>query len=178
LLFIVPNSQLFPVSKITSLKKLLFIIHNLSSITKTVVLATGVFDLLHSEHRKFLKKAKEQGEILLVGVETDARVRKLKGLGRPVWDLAKRLKEISKPAFVDFAFPLPEKFDKPEDHEKLIAQLKPDILAVSASTPNLKAKKKLIEKYGGKLKVVLPYNPKVSTTKIISSLFPAASGKQ
>jgi len=163
--------------QITSLKNLFAIRHS-QLVAKTIVLATGVFDLLHSEHKKFLKKAKEQGDVLLVGAETDARVRKLKGSGRPVWDLAKRLEEITKLPFVDFAFPLPEKFDRSENHEKLIAQLKPDVLAVSASTPNLKAKKNLVEKYGGKLKVVLPYNPKVSTTKIISSPFPAASGKR
>lgn len=155
-------------SQITSLKKLHAICHELQANNK-VVLATGVFDLLHSEHKKFLKKAKEQGDILLVGVETDERVKKLKGQDRPVWKLAKRLKQIAKFPFVDHVFALPQKFDKPENHEELIAQLKPDILAVSANTPNQQEKKKIMQKYAGKAKVVLPYNPKISTTKIINN---------
>jgi len=155
-------------SQITSLKKLLATNYQLLT-TKTIVLVTGVFDLLHSEHQKFLKKAKSQGDILLVGLETDRRVKKLKGPARPVWKLKKRLKEIAKLPFIDYAFPLPEKFDQPEDHEKLISQLKPNILAVSVNTPNLDAKKKLLEKYNGKLKIVLPHNSKISTTKIINN---------
>lgn len=163
--------------QIISLKKLPAIRHALHANNK-VVLATGVFDLLHSEHQKFLQKAKQQGDILLVGLESDQRVRKLKGRGRPVWKLAKRMKQIAKLDFVDYVFPLPEKFDQPEDHEKLIAQLKPNILAVSVSTPNQEEKKQIMQKYGGKLKVVLPYNSKVSTTKIFQASRPGLAELQ
>src|SRR3990172_12032671 len=56
------------------------------SLGKKIVLVTGVFDLLHDEHRNFLKVAKKAGDFLIVGLESDTRVRALKGVGRPVHD--------------------------------------------------------------------------------------------
>ena len=50
---------------------------------KKIVLATGCFDILHPAHLEFLALAKEQGDVLIVGLETDARVRQLKGKDRP-----------------------------------------------------------------------------------------------
>ena len=131
------------------------------------VLATGVFDLLHSEHKKFLKVAKAEGDVLVIGLETDERVKRIKGTNRPVWSLKKRLLKMSKIAVVDYVFCLPKEFDKISDHESLIAQIKPDILAVSKHTPHLANKRRLLKKYGGKLKIVLPCNPKISTSKLI-----------
>jgi rfaE bifunctional protein nucleotidyltransferase chain/domain len=134
---------------------------------QTIVLATGVFDLLHTEHKKFLQAAKGMGDSLFVGVETDVRVKHLKGSGRPNWPLAQRLKKLAGFPAVDYVFALPEQFDQEEDHERFMAALKPDVLAVSSHTPHQDVKKRLVEKYGGKLKVVLEYNSKVSTTAIL-----------
>jgi len=136
---------------------------------KTVVLVTGVFDLLHQEHQKFLQAAKNKGDFLLVGVETDARVKKLKGKNRPIWKLDKRLKELTKVKAVDYVFSLPSQFDKLKAHEALIAQIKPDILAISSHTPHQEVKKDLVKKYGGELLVVLSHNPEVSTTKLVTT---------
>lgn len=134
-----------------------------------VVLVTGCFDILHAEHRKLLVAAKKLGGRLLVGVETDARIRRLKGPGRPVNSLADRLANLQQWRIADEVFALPEKFDEPEDYEKLIADLRPDILAVSQSTPFMTNKKELMPKYGGKVVVVLPHNPNISTTKMLES---------
>lgn len=134
---------------------------------KTKVLVTGCFDVLHSQHRKLLKAAKKQGDILLVGLESDARVRKLKGSHRPLNPLKLRLKNLQALNIADFCFPLPKKFSKNHHHQALIKKLRPDILAISSHTPNQKAKRTIIEKYGGKIKVVLKHNPKLSTTKLI-----------
>jgi len=134
---------------------------------KTTVLVTGVFDLLHQEHKNFLNQAKKQGDILIIGIESDKRVSKLKGKNRPINNLQTRIKNLAQWGIVDKIFPLPEKFNTTKDHEKLISQLRPNILAVSSNTPNLSAKRRLIEKYNGQLKIVLPYNPKFSTTKMI-----------
>jgi cytidyltransferase-like protein len=133
------------------------------------VLATGVFDVLHSEHKKFLKAAKKQGDILWVGLETDARVRKLKGPGRPVNPLTIRLQNLRQLKIADKVFALPEKFSSSADHRALIKRIGPDILAVSAHSPNLVAKKKIMEDLGGRLRIVLPKNPKISTTKLLQS---------
>ena len=58
---------------------------------QTTVLATGVFDVLHIEHIRFLAAAKQQGDRLIVGVESDVRVRAMKGPGRPLHDEQVRL---------------------------------------------------------------------------------------
>lgn len=155
-------------TKIISLKQLLATRDTLFS-NKTSVLATGIFDLLHSEHKKFLKAAKKQGDILLVGLESDFRVRQLKGSSRPINPIDIRLKNLAQWGIADYLFPLSEKFSAPQDHQQLISQLKPDILAVSSHTPNLHAKKKIIEHYGGKIQIVLPHNPKISTSQLINS---------
>jgi len=134
---------------------------------KTIVLVTGVFDVLHSEHQKFLIKAKQQGDILLIGLESDIRVKQLKGSHRPINPINIRLKNLADLNITDYVFSLPQKFNLKKDHQNLIKQIKPHILAISSRTPNQPLKKKILEKYGGKIKVVLPHNPKVSTTRLI-----------
>ncbi len=131
------------------------------------VLATGVFDVLHAEHKKLLRAAKNLGGRLLVGVETDDRVKQLKGQDRPVNPLTVRLQNLKRLKIADEVFALPEKFATERDHAALIAQIKPDILAVSSSTPNLDSKRRIMKRFGGRVVVVLPFNPKVSTTKML-----------
>lgn len=133
-----------------------------------VVLATGVFDLFHQEHQNFLDKAKANGDVLIVGLECDARVRAMKGEGRPVWDQEKRLQVLRGYDAVDGAFILPENFGQREEIESLMSQIHPDILAVSSHTPYLDRKQVMAEKYGGKLVIVHQHNPQVSTTKLLA----------
>jgi len=156
-------------SKIISLSDLTSILPKLKKLNKVTILATGVFDFLHQEHKKFLNQAKKQGDILLVGLESDQRVSQLKGKNRPLNNLQARLKNLAKWGIADYIFPLPQKFNTSKDHQKLISQLRPHILAVSSNTPNLPAKRQLIEKYNGKIKIVLKHNPNISTTKIIKT---------
>jgi len=137
--------------------------------TTTKVLVTGVFDVLHIEHQNFLKAAKAQGDKLYVGLEPDARVKKLKGSGRPINNLKTRIKNIKNLKLADRVFALPSNLDTKQGREVFIKTLKPDILAVSASTPNLTEKRRIIKLIGGQVKVVHPHNPKVSSSKIIQS---------
>ena len=133
-----------------------------------LVLATGVFDILHEEHRLFLEKAKQLGDVLLVGIESDARVRKMKGEGRPINPAQTRRANLMGWQLADGVFILPEQFDKPEDHEALIALLRPNFLAVSSHTLHQDNKKAVLEKYGGQLVVVHDHNPAVSTSQILA----------
>ena len=132
-----------------------------------VILATGCFDILHSEHLKFLRAAKKQGDILLVGLETDTRVRQLKGPGRPVNPLLLRLKNLQQLGIADQVFALPKQFNDLNHFTALINQIKPDILAVSSSTPNLPIKRQIMKRFGGRVIIVLPHNPRISTTKML-----------
>ena len=136
---------------------------------QTKVLVTGVFDVLHQEHINFLKAAKLEGDVLVVGLESDQRVKKLKGSSRPINPINLRLKNIRQLGIANKVFALPEKFNQPKEHLALLNQIKPDILAVSSHTPNLSAKRRLLNQIGGKVKVVHLENPELSTSKMIKS---------
>ena len=134
-----------------------------------VVLATGVFDILHVEHLRFLKRAKKQGDVLFVGIERDRRVRQLKGKGRPINPEMQRAQVLSALKSVDCVFLLPADMESQAERESVIQKLKPDIYAVSANTPFLQEKEKIIKKFAGELKVVHQHKPRISTTKIIAA---------
>ena len=134
------------------------------------VLVTGVFDILHKEHVKFLKKAKALGEELVIGIESDKRVREIKGKGRPVNSQEVRKKNLEKLGLADRVLILPEEFSQPTDHLKFLKKIKPDILAVSSHTAHQKEKAQLMRLVGGRLMVVHKHNLEVSTTKIIDKL--------
>lgn len=136
---------------------------------KVLVLVTGCFDLLHQAHRAFLEAAKKKGNILIVGLEQDQRVRELKGPGRPVQNLMKRAKSLAELDCVDYIFSLPANFSEIGEQEGLIAKIRPDILAVSENTPFIDKKEEIVKKYGGKVLIVLPFNPTLSTTKLLKN---------
>ena len=134
---------------------------------KQIVLATGVFDILHQEHSNFLKKAKAIGDYLIVGVESDVRVRHMKGESRPVNSQAVRIKNLEDLQIADEVFLLPEQFSKPEDHIALIKKIKPRFLAVSSHTHHLEKKQAILKQFGGEVVIVHEHNPKISTTKLL-----------
>lgn len=131
---------------------------------KTIVLATGFFDLLHQEHINFLNEASKLGDILVVGVESDQRAKQLKGPNRPIIPQSKRSQTLNNLEVVDYVINLPPSFFKASERENLIKEIKPNILAVSQRSPKIDNKKKLIEKYHGKLIVTHKHNPNISTT--------------
>jgi len=133
----------------------------------TIVLVTGVFDLLHKEHLSFLTKAKAEGDVLIVAIESDKRVSQIKGSDRPIFDQETRYKNIKKLKIADLVFVLPEKFSSPRDHEELIKTIRPHILAVSSHTRHLDKKEDILKKYNGRVKIVHQHNPRISTTKLI-----------
>lgn len=135
---------------------------------RPLVLVTGVFDLLHSEHITFLEKAKALGKSLYVGVECDERVRKIKGEGRPIQTAQQRVQAIEQLTLADKVFVLPEHFASPQDHRKLLGQILPNILAVSSHTAHQREKQMLMEEIGGRVVVVHEHNPAVSTTQLLS----------
>lgn len=134
---------------------------------QAVVLVTGVFDILHREHEIFLKKAKAAGDVLLIGLESDLRVRAIKGEGRPVNSEIVRATNLEKLPPADAVFVLPDDFSKPEHHRHLISFIKPSILAVSSHTKHLDKKRAIMEEFSGRVEIVHQHNPAISTSKII-----------
>ena len=149
------------------------ICNDLRSKNYKLVLATGFFDLLHSEHINFLTKAKAAGDILIVAVESDERARITKGEGRPIETQSIRCQHLLDLEFpnghlVDYVISLPLDFNNFAAYDSLISTIRPMIYAISSHTTHLKSKTFLVEKYGGKLVIVHEFNPEISTTKIIA----------
>lgn len=135
---------------------------------KKIVIASGVFDLLHVAHKQYLENAKRQGDWLIVLIESDIRTKELKGEGRPIWNQEKRQAEIQKLPFVDDVLILPPEFSNPLRFEEITILLAPDIYAVSSNSVALDHKQKLMEKYHGQMKIVLEEVPGISTTMLIN----------
>ncbi|MDQ5950976.1 MAG: hypothetical protein QG639_253 [Patescibacteria group bacterium] len=133
---------------------------------KEKVLVTGVFDILHQEHLIFLKKAASVGP-LYVGLESDIRVKRIKGDGRPVNSQQVRKKNLEELGIAQEVFVLPETFDSPEERLRFLNELKPTVLAVSSHSPHLENKARLMQEIGGRVEIVHQFNPEVSTTKIL-----------
>ncbi|NCN82965.1 MAG: adenylyltransferase/cytidyltransferase family protein [Candidatus Pacebacteria bacterium] len=134
---------------------------------KVVVLVTGVFDHLHKEHVAFLRKAKECGDVLLVGIESDVRVRQIKGEMRPYHSQTERLRAVEAIGIAEQVFVLPEQFSDPNEHRALLQKIHPDILAVSSHSPHLAEKQQLLQEIGGRVVVVHQHNPAISSTIIL-----------
>lgn len=91
---------------------------------KTIVLANGCFDILHVGHSRYLAGAKSQGDILVVGVNSDASTQRLKGPGRPILAEGARAELVAALAAVDYVVI----FDEP-NVEALLKDLRPDVHA-------------------------------------------------
>lgn len=136
---------------------------------KKIVLSGGVFDILHYGHLQFLEKAKRQGDILIVILEPDAKVRKIKGKRRPINNEKIRAYMIAALECVDYVVILPE-LTNDQQYFWLTKKLSPDIIAVTKGDAKLSQKLKQIEAIGGKLKVVSKKIPTPSTSKLTKLL--------
>lgn len=134
---------------------------------KKIVIASGVFDLFHEGHREYLRRAKDAGDYLIVLIESDSRTREMKGEGRPIWDQERRKKEVQSLPFVDDVMILPPEFKNPLRYEEIVILLAPDVYAESSHSVALEHKQKLMEKYGGRVEIVLNEIPNISTSIIL-----------
>ncbi len=131
---------------------------------KKIVFTNGCFDILHSGHIFLLKEAKKRGDILIVGLNTDDTIKKLKGEARPVKTLEERAQILSAIDFVDYVVP----FDQDTPY-KLIDCLRPDVL-IKGGDYKLESivGYDLVNSYGGTVEVV-EYKAGLSTTNIINN---------
>lgn len=129
------------------------------------MLANGCFDLIHIGHIRYLKESKKRGDILVVALNSDASIRKLKGKGRPVLNQEERAEVISSFSFVDYIT-----FFKEANVAKVLLALKPDIHAKGSDyTEETVPEKETVKKYGGK--IAITGGPKVkSTSRIIEEI--------
>jgi glycerol-3-phosphate cytidylyltransferase len=130
------------------------------------VFTNGVFDLLHAGHVRYLTQAKQLGDLLVVGVNSDASVRLLgKGPERPIFALDDRLQVLRGLRAVDYAIPFEERTP-----EALIDRLKPDIHVKGGDyTEEQLPEAKIVRAYGGDV-VILPLLEGRSTTIALQRL--------
>ena len=132
---------------------------------KAVVWTNGCFDLFHAGHARSLHSARALGDVLVVGVNSDASVRRLKGPGRPVLPAAERAELVASLACVDFTVVFDE--DTPEECIRL---LRPAVHCKGAdyAPPHGKPvpEAALVESYGGRV-AYLPLVDGISTTELI-----------
>ncbi len=152
-------------SKIVSRRKAALIVRRLKRAGKKIVFTNGTFDLLHLGHVTYLQKAREQGDVLFVGLNSDASVKSYKGPDRPVNPQKDRALVLAALACVDhitiFSEPTPV---------QLIKAIHPDVLVKGADWPKSKiAGADLVESWGGKVKRVRLV-PRRSTTRLIEFL--------
>ncbi len=133
-----------------------------------IVLAGGCFDIFHIGHVRFLSEAKAMGDYLIVLLESDRKVKNLKGRSRPVFGQKERAEMLSALRSVDLVVLLPT-IENDSDYLNLVMDIKPDIIAVTENDPNIKNKRRQAKKIGGKLKII-PLTKTFSTSKLATIL--------
>jgi rfaE bifunctional protein nucleotidyltransferase chain/domain len=131
---------------------------------RVVVFTNGCYDLLHPGHIRLLERARSLGDVLILALNTDASVRRLKGDNRPLIAERERAELAAGLAAVD-AVTL---FDEDTPRE-LIAAVLPDILVKGADWAHWIAGREEVEAAGGKV-LALPLEPGYSTTGIVEAI--------
>jgi rfaE bifunctional protein nucleotidyltransferase chain/domain len=133
-----------------------------------IVLTGGCFDILHIGHVRFLSEAKTMGDYLIVLLESDGKVKELKGKSRPVFVQEERAEMLSALGSVDLVVLLPMT-QNDRDYLDLVMDIKPDIIAVTENDPNIKNKSRQAKEIGGELRIV-PLTKPFSTSKLAKFL--------
>jgi rfaE bifunctional protein nucleotidyltransferase chain/domain len=132
---------------------------------RTVVWTNGCFDLVHAGHVRNLQAARSRGDFLVVGINSDASVRRLKGPGRPLVPAAQRMEVLAALECVDYVLVFDELTP-----EAALARLQPDVHCKGGdyAPPNGKPvpEAPLVASYGGRIEF-LPLVPDLSTSELI-----------
>jgi rfaE bifunctional protein nucleotidyltransferase chain/domain len=132
---------------------------------KKVVFTNGCFDLVHGGHISLFQRAKKLGDVLIVALNTDASVRKVKDPSRPIFPLKERLEVLEAIQAVDYLTWFSE-----ETPRKIIAALLPDVLVKGGDwKPEQVVGKKEVEAAGGRV-VIIPYLKGRSSSAVIRKI--------
>ncbi len=132
---------------------------------KTIVFTNGCFDLLHVGHVKYLQAARQLGDLLVLGLNSDASIQRLKGPGRPLIGQEERAHILAALNCIDYVVVFDE--DTPME---LLSVLRPDIIVKGGDyTPEGVVGRELLESYGGRVELINFVDGK-STTNIINKI--------
>ncbi len=148
--------------RLEELKKLVSLA---KSTGKTVVFTNGCFDIIHGGHIEFLQKAKAKGDLLVVGLNSDASVRAIKGDGRPIKTQKERADILSALRYVDYITIFDETTPK-----QLISEIRPDILVKGNDYAiDEVVGREIVEGYGARVELI-PIVKGLSTTKTVEKI--------
>lgn len=155
--------------KIVTVQQAMQIAEELRKETKHIVLVGGCFDVLHIGHITFLEKAKATGDSLFVFLESDESIQKLKGKKRPINNQEDRAKILAAFESVDYVILLPPHLTD-IDYDRMIIQIKPDIIATTQGDLHRKNKERQATLINCKVIEVTDYIRDQSTTRLVELL--------
>jgi rfaE bifunctional protein nucleotidyltransferase chain/domain len=137
-------------SKIGSLDEIRARVESARRAGKAVALANGCFDILHVGHVRYLEGARAEADVLVVGVNGDASVTRLKGPGRPILDEAERARLVAALRCVDHVVVFPE-----DDVRELLLALRPEVHCKGTDyTAETVPERDVVKSYGGRVAIV------------------------
>lgn len=139
-------------------------VKELRSAGKTIATLNGSFDLLHAGHLKMIHEASEQGDVLILALNSDVSIKKYKSPLRPIVPLEQRLEMIAALEFVDYV----TYFDE-TDPIALLEKIKPDVHNNGSEYGENCIEAEVVKKHGGKIHIV-KLVPGLSTTKLIEKI--------
>jgi len=158
--------------KIVSIDEIVEIRNELKKEGKKVVFTNGCFDILHRGHVEYLAKAKELGDVLIVGLNSDSSVKQIKGEKRPIVPQEDRAVILSSLSFVDYVVI----FNEPTPYE-LISKIVPDVLVKGSDwAVEEVVGRDIVEANGGKV-ILIELTPDRSTTNIIKTIIERFCGR-
>ena len=131
---------------------------------KKIVFTNGCFDMLHSGHAHLLNKISELGDVMVMAINSDESIRKIKGPERPIHSERDRAELLAALQFVDYV----TIFGQDTPHE-ILALIKPDVLAKGSDWGEEIHGREVVEEYGGEI-VSIPVRKGRSTTNVIKQI--------
>lgn len=155
--------------KISTLEQIKTSINEIKQDDKQLVLVGGCFDIIHPGHIAFLEAAKKHGDTLIIMLESDATVHRLKGENRPIHSQSERAYVLAHLDLVDFVVLLPE-LTSDQEYREVIQTINPSVIAITQGDPIQNKKQAHADNVGAKLKEVLPRQIKHASSKIAKQL--------
>ncbi len=151
---------------IPSLEEMTRTVTHLKGLGYAVVLTSGSFDLIHLGHVKYLERAKQLGDVLAVGVDSDAKIRRRKGEDRPMVPEMERLEMLAYQRPVDLIYLK----DEDEDRWALIKAVTPDVLVLTEDHSYSEEDLRTLGELCGRIEV-LPRQASVTTSERIRQMY-------
>ena len=153
------------VAKPITLKALAELCRKLQKNRKRIVLTNGCFDLLHVGHIKLFTASRKLGDVLIVAIDDDDSVRRLKGSGRPVISAPERVRILSALDSVDYLVVFAA-----NELDQVIESIRPDILTKGSNYDSEQVGgRDIVESYGGRVELI-PVTEEISSTQIINTI--------